>query len=186
MRKLIFYVLAFAALFVAIGYCLPTEVRIKREVTIQATSAAVYWKVSDLTQWTEWSGLVPGEAENELTYIKGEFETDSGFCWQTGGFDSQKRRLLITGTAFCDSLSTAMSFDSDNIARSCFRFQTEDGATRVSWEFSTNPGTSLLSRWKGLFIYPIVWPDMDKGLARLKKLSEPNEAETPLQLTELN
>lgn len=186
MKQVGLCILIFLALFVTVGYLLPSEVHIKRRVKITAPIAAVYWNVSELKKWEQWSGLVPTEPICQLEYIKGEYETDSGFCWQTKGFESRKRRLLVTGTSFCDSLSSSMSFDQDKIASNCFRFSKANDETIVSWDFSTNQGNNIFAKWKGLLLYPILAPDIQKGLDKLKKLTEAEQRpDKAIQITGL-
>jgi len=94
----------------------------------------------------------------------------------------QKRRLLVTGTSWCDSISTRMSFDKNDIANNCFHFSEKDGTAIVRWNFRKELSPELLDRWSGPFIYSIIAPDLTLGLNRLKSFTE---KETEDQIGEL-
>lgn len=185
MRKLTYISAVVILLFIAVGYLLPRQVVVKKEITIDAPIETVYKQVSDLHNWDEWSGLVPDEPDKNMQYLTNTCEADTGFSWTTNGFDPQKRRLLITGSSWCDSLTTNMSFADDNIASANFYFCEKDGTTVVRWEFTTELESNIVGRWRGPFIHNIVAPDIKNGLRQLKLVSEDLQSVNTAQLTDL-
>lgn len=174
MRKILLVSFTLILLFIGIGYLLPQRVHVKRNIKIAAPTEEVYKHVADLRRWNSWSDLLPEEHSMSLKFIQDKSHNDIGYSWHTGGFTPQKRRLLITGDAWCDSISANMSFAKDNIASSCFRFTQDAGATEVEWNFNVDLGSSLLARWRGLFIHNLVSPDLTLGLNKLKAITEEN------------
>jgi len=182
MKRKYIYILLPVLIFAGIGYLLPSEVKVERFVRINAPIESVYQQVADLKSWDEWSGLVPTDSAMNLKFLH-ENEVDTGYCWVTKEITPRKRRLLITGTSWCDSLSTRMSFDKDDIASSCFHFSEQDGTTVVRWEFRKKLDNNLIGVWAGPFIHNIIAPDLAVGLNRLKSVSEENERDR--QISEL-
>lgn len=166
----------FAALVVSgvagLGFLLPDQVSVVRTIRIEAPVAAVYWQVSELRNWEKWSGLVPTDSARNLQYETGELDRDSAFCWQTSGPDFVKRRLLLTGVSFCDSVETCMSFDRASVARNRFRFNEDGRATVVEWTLQTSLGEGLFARWGALFVSSVVGPDLSGALRNLRSVVE--------------
>ena len=185
MKKISLYLLLVLLLLAGIGYFLPNEVHVERQVQIKAPIATVYQQVRDLKSWDRWSGLVPLDTALNLQYLPNNNQVDTGFCWKTTGLNTQKRRLLITASSWCDSLSTCMSFDKEDMARSCFHFNEQDGTTVVRWEFRTKLGNDLLSRWRGPFIHKLIAPDLKLGLTKLKAISEEISSDNSPKMSEL-
>jgi hypothetical protein len=176
MRKIIFIIFSLAVIYVGVGCLLPDSVHVKRSVKIAAPAEEVYRHVADLRRWNSWSDLLPDEGSMSLQFIQDETRKDIGYSWNTGGFTPQKRRLLITGDAWCDSISAKMSFAEDGIASSCFRFNEEAGKTKVEWDFKIDLGKGISARWRGPFIHHLISPDLNLGLHKLKAISEENAA----------
>jgi len=176
MRKIILVIFSLAIIFVGVGFLLPNTVHVKRSIKIKAPAEEIYKHVADLRRWNSWSDLIPEEHSMSLEYIQDKAKNDIGYSWSTGGFLPQKRRLLITYSAWCDSISAKMSFAKDNIASSCFRLNKEEGATKVEWDFKVDLGSGLIARWRGPFIHNLVSPDIMFGLNKLKAISEENAA----------
>ncbi|RKD91804.1 SRPBCC family protein [Mangrovibacterium diazotrophicum] len=182
MQRKYIYLLLPVFTFAGIGLLLPREVKVERSVRINAPIESVFQQVSDLRSWDEWSGLMPTDSAMNLEFLH-DAKADTGYCWLTKEIVPQKRRLLVTGTAWCDSLSAKMSFDKDDIASSCFHFSEQDGTTVVRWEFRKKLDNNLIGAWAGPFIHNIVAPDLAVGLNRLKSVSE--EKEHDRQISEL-
>jgi len=184
MRKISLNLLLLVALFTGIGYLLPNEVKVEKIIRIQAPITEVYRQVNNLKNWDKWSGMVPLDSAMNLEFIATK-QGDTGFCWKTTGMNPQKRRLLVTGTSWCDSLSAKMSFNKDDIASSCFHFSENDGTTVVSWVFRTKLNNDLISRWSGPFIHNLIAPDLNHGLTKLKTISEEQNNDSSPQYSEL-
>ena len=174
MQRKHIYIFLPVLIFAGIGYMLPREVKVEKTVRINAPIESVYRQVSDLKSWNQWSGLVPTDSAMNLKFLN-DAGVDTGYCWVTREITPQKRRLLITATSWCDSLSTCMSFDKNDIANSCFHFSEQDGTTVVRWEFRKKLDNNLIGAWTGPFIHNIIAPDLASGLNRLKSVSEENE-----------
>lgn len=160
-------------LFISGSFLLPRMASFERKIVIAAPQEIAFKQVSDLSSWGEWSGLTPNCPADEVNYLNAGPGCLAGYCWETS---AQTRKVVVTAAAPCDSVLVVMDFMNRGQATTCFRFTEENGATTVSWKLETDLGNNPLSRLSGLFFNHLLGPDLERGLKKLKILTEAEAA----------
>jgi effector-binding domain-containing protein len=95
----------------------------------------------------------------------------AGYKWASANSKVGSGDMTITSSTQ-DSISTAMNFMENGIARGKFVFAKKDSTTKVTWIMESNLGMNPIGRIYGLFMDTLLGPDFEKGLANLKKVAE--------------
>ncbi len=186
MKTITFLLFLIMSMLTTVSLIFPDEVSVKRQVTINAPIEQVYAQVRDLKSWNQWSGLVPMNNEFQLHYLNNEDNDLNGYSWQLPNDQQHKRSLQLTGTSWCDSISSTVSFSKDDLARICFHFHEKDGTTVVRWDFTTPLTGPIAERLKGHLIPQLIGPDLKIGLNKLKAISEEKYAAEQSHNTQLS
>lgn len=158
------------AVLVAVGFTLPQEVRVAREITINAPPQQVHAVLDDMQQfnnWSPWYGLDP-----DATH---QFEgPDSGvgavLKWQ-GNDDVGKGRMEIVESVPGQRVKVALLFDDSYASVATHHLEPTANGTRVQWVFEAYMD-NLIGRYMGLAMDGMIGPDYERGLAQLKRYVE--------------
>ncbi|MCW0483216.1 SRPBCC family protein [Gaoshiqia sediminis] len=156
-------------LFISGTLLLPRMVSFERKIAIEAPQEVVFNQVNDLCSWGKWSGLTPNCPADEVNYLNAGPGCLAGYSWETS---AQTRKVVVTAAAPCDSVLVVMDFMRHSHATTCFRFTEENGTTTVIWQMEADLGNNPLSRLSGLFFNHLLGPDLERGLKKLKKMTE--------------
>ena len=141
-----------------------------RSIVIAAPSAALHALVVDLHAWTKWSPWEGLDTDLKRTYAGPERGVGARYAWV--GKKSGEGSMLVTG-ATPDRIDLDLDFVKPFKANNkvVFRFQPEGNATRVTWTMSGTRNVLLAVMGK-LFFDGMISKDFDKGLAKLKSVTE--------------
>jgi Polyketide cyclase / dehydrase and lipid transport len=146
---------------------------VERSTTVQAEPARVYEQVEDFHRWPTWSPWEELDPDMERTYSGPERGVGSVYSW-SGNRKAGEGRMEIARANEPNEVQVDLQFikpfKSSNVTS--FRFDPEGDGTRVTWSM-TGP-RSFAVKIMGLFksMDKMVGPDFEKGLARLKQVSE--------------
>ncbi len=158
-----FFILAGALLF----FLAPSEARVERSITIQASPEAISPKVNNLKAWRSWSPWMQREPDMKSTYEGPEAGVGAKTSWEskTQGNGSQ----VITESVPHERIATELDFGEMGTARSDWTFAPEGDGTKVTWGMDVGPDKNLGARIFNLVADRMVGPDYETGLANLKE-----------------
>ncbi|MDP9034233.1 MAG: SRPBCC family protein [Myxococcota bacterium] len=141
-----------------------------RSITIAAPPAAIHALIADLHAWTKWSPWEELDDDMKRTYSGADRGVGARYTWV--GKKSGEGSMLVTG-ATSDRIEIDLDFVKPFKANSkvVFALRPEGSGTCVTWTMSGTRNVLLAVMGK-LFFDGMVRKDFDKGLAKLKSVTE--------------
>lgn len=180
MKKLKIALIVLAALvlvFLAVGFALPRQFKVQREVTITAPRIPVYQMISAPTNWQKWAVWNKRDPNMTMTFSGTGAGAGAKWSWQSKSegngtmefteADSPRRVVYRLSFADWDMVSTG-ELKLDNV---------NESVTKLTWTNEGDLGANPVFRYFGLFMDKMVGSDFDAGLAALKVLVEKQVAE---------
>jgi uncharacterized protein YndB with AHSA1/START domain len=147
---------------------------VERTETIAASPQEIFALVGNLQGWDEWSPWAEMDPNMTKTYGGEQGEVGSSYHW-TGNRKVGEGQMTMTevtpGERVEIDLRFMKPFKSENITE--IVLSPEGDATSVTWRM-TGPNTLMTKVMAivGKNMDKMVGPDFEKGLAKLKRLSE--------------
>jgi hypothetical protein len=164
------FLLILGAVLVALR---PSEFRVSRTETIQASAAEVFEQVNDFHRWTQWSPYDQRDPAMKRTYEGPPAGVGASYAWN-GNHEVGEGRSTIAESRPNELIRIRLEFFRPfagvNVAE--FRFVPQGEATATTWSLSGRH--NLMSKAIGLFINmdKMIGRDFEAGLANLKRLVE--------------
>ncbi|NUR05889.1 MAG: SRPBCC family protein [Nocardioidaceae bacterium] len=150
---------------------------VERSTEIDAKPEHVYAQLVDFHRWTAWSPWEDLDPELQRTYSGPEQGVGATYAWK-GNRKAGEGRMEITRAAEPGTVAIALRFVKPfkSSSTSMFVLAPAGEGTRVTWTM-TGPKT-FMTKVMGVFtsMDKLVGPDFEKGLARLKAVSEASTA----------
>jgi hypothetical protein len=148
---------------------------VERSTTVQAQPARVYEQVEDFHRWPTWSPWEELDPGMERNYSGPEKGVGSVYTWSGNRKAGEGRMEIVRAHEPSEvqvDLKFIKPFKSSNVTSFSFTPDGDGDGTRVTWTM-TGP-RSFAVKVMGLFksMDKMVGPDFEKGLARLKQVSE--------------
>ena len=147
---------------------------VERSTTIDAPPAEVFERIGTLQGWDDWSPWAAMDPDMDKTYSGEPGEVGSSYHW-SGNRKVGEGRMTITDTDAPNRIAIDLSFlkpfKSENVTE--LLVSEADGGSKVTWRI-TGPMTFMtkVMGWIGKTMDKMIGPDFEKGLAKLKQLSE--------------
>lgn len=174
MIKIIVLVLVvIVAAFLAYVAAKPSEFRITRTQTMQATPEAVFSLIDDLHGFNRWNPFAQGDPALKIDYSGPQSGPGAAYAWDSTGKSGQGR-MEITEASPASQVAMRLDFSKPFEAHNLVTFvlMREGSATRVTWTMTgRNP---FLHKLMGTIFNmdKMVGGEFDKGLANLRGLVE--------------
>ena len=146
---------------------------VERSTTINASPEVVFDRISKFSRWPEWSPWEELDPDMTKTYTGTDGEVGSHYAWngnRRAGAGSMTVTSLDAPRSMTSDLNFTRPFKSDSTMG--LTLTPEGQSTRVEWTM-TSPH-NLLTRVMNVFglMDKQIGKDFEKGLAKLKQLSE--------------
>ncbi|MEX2187311.1 MAG: SRPBCC family protein [Pirellulales bacterium] len=179
-RVLVGFVVILVALL-CVGFLLPRQVHVERSATIDAPVAAVFAEVNDLRQWERWTPWSKDlDPTVELTYGDPTAGKGAWYTWTSKKFGAGKLEIVDSQPGKSIEMLLMFEGSAGGPAKCGFTFVPSDGKTNVTWYFDADMGVWPPGRYFGLFMDRLLGADFEKGLAKLKTISEQEAKKTPV------
>jgi hypothetical protein len=170
--RLLFGLVLIVAALVGISFFLPTEWKVERSITINASPEKIYPLIANLnTGWPQWSAFdaaypdavyTPAGTEEGLGAIRSWTSTSMG--------DGSQTIVKADATEGIEFDLTMIKYGST--LRGQILFTPVEGGTLVRWIDVGQTGNNPISRWMGLFMDRMMGEMFEQSLQNLKNLSE--------------
>ena len=156
----------------------PKHFRLQRTATIAAAPDVIYAELEDLRRWQKWSPWEDIDPALRRTYSGPATGTGSVYEWASDNAKAGQGRMTITEARVPNKLVIQLDFIKPITATNTaeFSLQKQDGGTVVTWAmYGPSP---FMSRLFGLIFNmdKMIGADFEKGLSRLKTLTETRAA----------
>lgn len=175
--KIIGIIIIFLALIVFGGALfLADSYHIERSVLIKNTPDLIYQSISDFNKWEKWN---PWNAmdPNAIHSISGN-AGEPGHKWVWSGEKLGKGNLTIQEIKKFREVKSLLVFEEPQQMESMdiWKLENTSEGVNVIWSMEGKLGYPI-QRWFGLMLEGMLSPDMEKGLANLKKYMEQQTSE---------
>jgi effector-binding domain-containing protein len=171
-KRIAIAAIAFLVIAVGITYLLPREIRVVREVGVDAPISAVFALVDGFDRFNDWSPWVNADPDARYVFDGPDRSVGARMSWDgdpdTVGTGTQ---TIIERVPF-EKVRSELDFGSQGAAMSTFTLSEQGEGTLIRWEFETDMGLNPLGRWMGLFMDRWVGGDYETGLASIKGIAE--------------
>lgn len=177
-KKVLIGVCIFLVLLLAIGFLLPAQVEIKRNLVIHATPAQVHPLIENLKHWEAWTPWGP-EVDPTVVYTYSGAEKGVGaeFSWK--GEKMGEGSMILTKSDAVSGISYVINFNHGEMTSEGFMaYEPVAEGTQVTWVDKMDLGSNPIKRYFGLLMDSMLGHDFDKGLAKLKQVVEASKLET--------
>ncbi len=170
-RKLFKTLLVLAIAFVLVGLFLPDHARLQRQIEIAAPPERIYAQIADLRAFHAWSPWRQSNQYGGWRFSDPSTGVGARMSWLSQDQSEELGSMQITRTEPPRLVEFRLQFGDkgDGLAR--FRIEPvefDQDRTRVTWEFETDFGWDIFSRYVGLFLDRMLGPSYDAGLKALK------------------
>ncbi|MEM1263161.1 MAG: SRPBCC family protein [Pseudomonadota bacterium] len=188
-RRLVVALAVLLAVALIYAYTLPAATRVERTIVIDRPAATVFAQLNDFHQfnrWSPWYDLAPDETR--YTFSGPRRGVGAVMHWESTNPSVGKGTQTITASEPPKSLETALEFDDFGENTAGFDLKPVDGGTEVTWFLAQEHGYDPASRLFGSMLDRFVGPDYERGLAKLKTVTEelPPEDFADLEVTEVD
>ena len=170
---IILAILVIVALVVIYANTKPNTFRIERNIVIKAPAAKVFTLLPDFHEWTKWSPWEDMDPSMTKKYEGQAGSPGSSYSWEGNNKVGAGRMDLLEAAEAKGvkiKLEFTRPFKAQNLTE--ITLTESNGTTQVNWAMSG--ASPLMSKIMGLFIDidKMVGKDFEKGLGRLKTLTE--------------
>lgn len=162
---------AFVFLMVIVAFFLPRNFRVERGTVIKAKPEVVYGLVGDLRAWQKWTIWHERDPQMKSTFSEKTNVVGGWSAWESKSEGNGK--MTFTAVEPTKRVVYALEFpDMDMKSTGTVTLTPDPDGTRVTWADEGDLGMNPISRWFGVFLDKMIGPDFEKGLAKLKTISE--------------
>ncbi len=177
LKNIVIAIITLVVAFAVVGFFLPREVAVSRDIAINAPPDKVFGYVNDLRKFDEWSPWAKRDPDMQQTYSGPDSGVGQKVAWQSDKDDVGSGTQEIVESTPPSHVETALDFGEMGTATATFDLEGFDGGTRITWGFKTDLGNNPFMRWMGLMFDGWIGKDYEEGLAHLKTLAEKPAAE---------
>lgn len=172
LKKFLLAIIIIALLFFIIAWFLPQQVKLNREITIEAPVRVVYNQVNDFHNWEKWAVWSQVDPMMQVEYEHMGMGQGAVYRWSSNKESVGNGSMTITDAFPLDSILIDLDFGEQGLAKAPFYFTADGQSTKVKWSFETDLGMNPVHRWMGLLFEGMIGPDYEKGLENLKVVAE--------------
>lgn len=168
----------FVAILAIISICLPRQIHIQREVTINAPAAVAFEQISNLRNWPNW---LPGHhigSEQVMNYAGPPGNMDARLRWKSQRRGISPGVVTIVSAEPHKRLVTSLEFKDYDKARSTFTLEETSEGTKLTWHFEKYMGNNPFRKFSGLLIDSTVGEEFEDGLENIKREAEAIQTES--------
>lgn len=146
---------------------------VERSIAIDAPQAGVYARVADFHRWDDWPPWDEMDPDMTKTFSGADAGVGAKYSW-SGNRKVGQGSMEITDATEPSTVEIALEFlkpfKATNVTT--FSLQPERAGTRVTWTMTGQK--TFMTMVMGIFksMDSMVGPDFERGLARLKTVSE--------------
>lgn len=168
LKRFVLIILILVLVLIGVGYLLPGEAQVEREIRIDAPPEAVFAHVNDLRRFNEWSPWAAREADVEYSYGGPDAGVGARMDWQSSSSELGSGSVLITESRPPGRVAMRLDLGARGRPTVYFDIEPANDASHVVWGFRATFDDNIIDRYIGLIMNYQVGGDFEQGLERLK------------------
>ncbi len=171
LKKLLITCVAIVAVFVAVGFILPSNYQVQREITINASADKIYPNIVNLKSWPQWAVWFMRDPNMAVSFSGPDRAIGMQTSWES---ESQGNgEMEIVSLKHNREIIYHLHFpDYEMSSTGVIKLTDTDQGTLVTWSDSGDLGMNPVNRYMSLMIDGMIGPDFELGLENLKTVVE--------------
>jgi len=165
-----FVVLFFLAVALLLPLIMRKEASTSKSVVIEASPVIVFRQVNDLNNWKKWSPFNLDDSRMSLNFSESQLGEGASLDWISD--DGGSGGLKIIKSEPYKLIKSELDFGNHGNATDEWIFEATDSGVKVSWSLKLTDLSYPFGRYFGFFLDGLVNPLQEKGLNKLKSISE--------------
>jgi len=153
------------------GMLMPSTVEVSRDVVINAPPDKIFPHVANLKAFNKWSPWVDLDPAMKVEFSGTEDGVGQAMSWDSKE-DMGSGSMKVVEVVDNQKLVTALDFGQMGTATAKFDLAPDAGGTKVTWSMKSELGNNPVARWFGPMIKSGVAEQYEKGLAKLRVVTE--------------
>jgi hypothetical protein len=175
-----FVLLSFLVIALILPMIMHKEVTTSQSMIIEASPAVVFRQVNDLNNWKNWSPFSLDDSRMSLEFSGSRIGEGARLNWTSK--DQGSGGLKIIKSEPYALIQSDLDFGNYGDATDEWVFVETDEGVKVSWSLKLSDLSYPFGRYFGFFLDGLMNPLQEKGLNKLKLISE--KADKPLEITQ--
>lgn len=170
MQKILYGIGGAIVLLAMVGVALPRHTEVVVRTEIDAHPATVFALLNDFRRVSLWAPFTASDPNARIVYsgpVRGEGAT---VTWDGSVIGTGSE--VITESRPFEHVTTVITVGGEPASRSDFEVGAVDGATSLTWTFSTDYGYNLVGRYIALLLHDAIRQDHSSALANLSDFAE--------------
>ncbi|MBK9523464.1 MAG: SRPBCC family protein [Bacteroidetes bacterium] len=181
-KRILFIIAILLLLIAGIGLLLPSQVHVERSIDINKDQNSLFSFVSNYDNWNQWSPWYELDTATLYTFEGPHSGKGAILKWKSDNKNVGQGSMTITDLVAPELIKQDLNFMDEGISKSEYRFKPAATGTTVTWALDMEMGFNPLFRIIGKFMDGMVGKDFEKGLLKLKTITEAMPAESGSEL----
>jgi len=175
LRQVLLILLSIFLLLLVISFFLPDKVHIERAITIKTKASVPYNLVNNLKVWQKWSPWYAYDTAVVQEFSEFAEGEGSWYSWKSNVVGNGKLTILTSKPN--ELIKTKLDLGDMGINYATFYFSESNNEVKVVWTLDSE-GEGMpwyfipASKYFNLFLDDVLGKDYEKGLKKLKEISE--------------
>jgi hypothetical protein len=172
LKRILLVLVVLVALFVVIGFFLPSRYRVERSVVIESTPAAIYGQISNFKNWLQWTAWNQTKYPDMQVKFDGpETGVGAGYSWE--GKSTGQGSIKFTRVEPEKGIAYDLEFEHGKYkSTGAIALEKAGDRIKVTWSNEGDLGGNPVNRYFGLMMDRMIGPDFEEGLNNLKQKIE--------------
>lgn len=162
---------------------LPDHAQVSQSITINAKAQTVFRQVNKLKNWRNWSPFEGGDSNMESIYEGPEMGVGSKHSWKSKNMGDGS--LTILKSQPYSFIQSEMEMNGGGVALDEWTFAETSTGVEVTWTLKLSNLKYPFHRYFGFFIESMMRPMQEKGLQKLKEVSEASRQSIDIEVVDL-
>jgi hypothetical protein len=188
LKKIGLILLGLILVLAVIGFLLDSKLRVEATGETAGSPELVYEQVANFKNWDNWSSWHAMDTAMKKEYFGDPLSVGHGYSWTSENSQVGHGNMKIIEAETNKLVKSEMYLMGDTKpAISTFALEaTEQGGTQISWSADFDLGNNPFGRIFGQLILPsMIKKDFEKGLSKLKEITEAQAAATAVKIDEI-
>ncbi|MDZ7842769.1 MAG: SRPBCC family protein [Gammaproteobacteria bacterium] len=168
LKRFILIILILVLVLIGVGYLLPGEAQVERDIRIDAPPEAVFSHVNDLRRFNEWSPWAGRAEDIEYSYGGPDSGVGARMDWQSSSSELGDGSVLITESRGPGRVVMRLDLGARGRPTVYFDIDPANNGSHVVWGFREAFDDNIIDRYIGLIMNYQVGGDFEQGLQSLK------------------
>lgn len=171
LKSLLIGLTGLIALLCVVGLFLPDSSHVERRILIKTSPERVFEHLNSFKRFNDWSPWYKKDPQARYRWSGPDSGVGAQLAWTSEEVGNGRQTIIASEAP--TRITMQLDFGEQGKAQAFFRITAQpDGTSELVWGFDSQAHGNLVARYMGLLMDPLLGPDYERGLAKLKTLLE--------------